>query len=114
MNPHEIPVITHHCINDHPKDNPLGIIAFSAAELIGHLQYLRDAGYEMVSVREAVQRAYAGKLGTSRVAVLTFDDGFLDNYLIVPEILKQFGASATFFVNASHATDGRARTLDEC
>ncbi len=113
MNPREIPVITHHCINNHPKDNPLGVIAFSADELVGHLQYLTDAGYEMVSVREAVQRAYAGRLGRSLVAVLTFDDGFLDNYLIVPEILRQFRATATFFVNPTHAVEGPVRTLSE-
>jgi peptidoglycan/xylan/chitin deacetylase (PgdA/CDA1 family) len=112
-NEYEIPVITHHCINNHPEANPLGIIAFTADELAGHLLYLKDAGYEMISVKELMQRAYAGSIQKSRIAVLTFDDGFLDNYLIVPEILKQFNATGTLFVNPGNATNDSKRTLNE-
>ena len=113
MNNHEILVVMHHSINNHPKANPLGRGSYTVDEFIEHLRYFQNAGYEMISVKELMQRACEENINKSRIAVLTFDDGFLDNYLIVPKILRQFKATGTIFVNPSHATNAPARTLDE-
>jgi hypothetical protein len=113
FNKYEIPVINYHSINNNPKANPLGIVSFTIDEFVGHLLYLQNAGYEMISLVELMQRALSGNIGKSLVAVLTFDDGFLDNYLNVQKILEKFKARGTIFVNPGHATEGRVRTIDE-
>lgn len=50
-----------------------------------------------------------GKLFSKEaVAVLTFDDGFLDNYTVAYPILRQYGCTATFFVpTATVGCEGR-------
>ena len=90
VNPYEIPVIMYHSINDSQNDYPLGGLSFFTKELIAHLRYFRDAGFECITLSDLLQRALEGNVGNRRLIALTFDDGFLDNYLIATDILKRF------------------------
>jgi peptidoglycan/xylan/chitin deacetylase (PgdA/CDA1 family) len=113
MSEFEIPVVMYHSINDSQKAYPLGNLSFFTRELIAHLRYFRDAGFECITLSELLQRALDGKVGHTRLIVLTFDDGFLDNYLVAADILKKFNIKGTLFVNPGHAAVGPARSLEE-
>jgi hypothetical protein len=113
INKFEIPIVMYHSINNNPNANPLGKISCSVDEFIGQLLFFQQTGYEMISLGELIQRALSGNIGKSLIAVLTFDDGFLDSYLNVQKILEEFKARGTIFVNPGYATEGRARTIDE-
>jgi peptidoglycan/xylan/chitin deacetylase (PgdA/CDA1 family) len=62
--------------------------------------------YDVLAFAEAVRLLAGGRL-PRRAVVLTFDDGYGDNYLHAWPILKKYRLPATFFV-VTGALDGRA------
>lgn len=77
-----------------------------------HIAYLK-ASYQVVGLRELIERAPNGK--GKPLALVTFDDGYLDNYQNAFPILKKHGVSATFFVSTDHITQQKpfAHDLDK-
>jgi hypothetical protein len=56
-----------------------------------------------------------GRNPSAKICCLTFDDGFLDNYIYVWPLLKRYGFQATIFVNPEFVDQRRpvAPTLEE-
>ncbi len=113
VNPFEVPIVMYHTINDRPFANPLGCLSFYTDEFIAHLKYFHNEGFEFATISDLVHKALDGKVGKSKLVALTFDDGFLDNYLIAADILNDFRAKGTVFVNPGHTPSGPARSLKE-
>lgn len=63
-----------------------------------HLSYLKTY-FSLISFNELVRRLKTGD-DVSRCAVLTFDDGWLDNYLYAFPILQEFNVPATIFLTS--------------
>lgn len=78
--------------------------------------WLVESGYEFVSLDELLA-FMAGSLRLTRPAVvLTFDDGWLDNYLHAFPVLQEFGVRGTFFLITSRtaaATAAHGRAIGE-
>ncbi len=70
----------------------------SSESLRLHLSYLKTY-FSLISFDELVRRLQAGE-DVSRCAVLTFDDGWLDNYLHAFPILQEFEIPATIFLTS--------------
>jgi peptidoglycan/xylan/chitin deacetylase (PgdA/CDA1 family) len=66
------------------------------ASLRLHLSYLK-AHFTIIPLAELVRRLKVGE-DISRCAVLTFDDGWLDNYTYAYPILKELKVPATIFL----------------
>lgn len=67
-------------------------------EFLRHaVQRIRDNGYEIVALSEAIDLLKLG-YGRRRYAVLTFDDGYRDNLEIAYPVLKELGAPFTVYV----------------
>lgn len=109
----EIPIIMYHSVNNHPEDNPLGFLSISALEFRQHLKYFKKNGFKCLTLSELWGLACDGDLGEEKFVVLTFDDGYLDNYLIAADILKEYNAKATIFINPDFVIDGPPRTLEQ-
>ncbi len=60
------------------------------------LQYLKDHGYKVITASEARRRLLAGE-DVERNIVLTFDDGYANNYTVAYPMLKEYGFKGTFF-----------------
>jgi peptidoglycan/xylan/chitin deacetylase (PgdA/CDA1 family) len=58
------------------------------------LHLLRFFGYRFFTLRDAI----ANYDKAEKIAVLTFDDGYMDNFTAALPLLKRFGAPATVFV----------------
>ena len=56
--------------------------------------------YQIISMDEAVSQISKGEIKQESV-VLTFDDGFRDNFINLLPVLKEHNVPATFYVNAS-------------
>ncbi|MFW8600785.1 polysaccharide deacetylase family protein [Desulfobacterota bacterium M19] len=63
-----------------------------------HLSYLKNY-FSLISLAELVRRLQTGE-DISRCAVLTFDDGWRDNYLYAFPILQKFNVPATIFLTS--------------
>jgi peptidoglycan/xylan/chitin deacetylase (PgdA/CDA1 family) len=62
--------------------------------------------YSILSLDELVERIYKQKPLPEKAAVITFDDGYKDNYIYAYPILKKYGVPATVFLTAGHIGSG--------
>ena len=62
------------------------------------LAYLKKR-YECISFKELCERIRANKPMRRRSVVITFDDGYRDNFTEARPLLKEIGITATFFVS---------------
>ena len=74
-----------------------GFIASSAEDFALQMRFLAEAGYKTLTMGEFI--AYKkGQLAVPKKSVLiTFDDGWKDNYVYAYPILREFGLRATIF-----------------
>ncbi len=63
------------------------------------LAMLRRFGYRSVFLDEYVDIARAGMVERERIVALTFDDGYLDNWVYAAPILKRHGFVGTVFMS---------------
>lgn len=70
------------------------------------INYLRE-NYDIIALEDFLASWNSGRLDTNkRYCIITFDDGWLDNYLNAYPILKQYGVPATIFLTTDFiATD---------
>jgi len=63
------------------------------------LRYFRSKGYRSVFLDEWYAITSNKHSTTEKLICLTFDDGFLDNFVFVLPLLKKYGFKATLFIN---------------
>jgi len=68
------------------------------------LRQLKKAGYSTIGLRQ-FERFLADRDTElpAKPLLITFDDGYLDNFLLVYPILKKYGMKGTIFVNSDFA-----------
>jgi peptidoglycan/xylan/chitin deacetylase (PgdA/CDA1 family) len=90
-----IPVLMYHQIHD---DGDVSATPYttSAADFVSQLQALCDEGFHTQSLRELLK----GEPDKKSV-VITFDDGYIDNYALAFPALRRLQLKATFFVIVS-------------
>jgi peptidoglycan/xylan/chitin deacetylase (PgdA/CDA1 family) len=69
--------------------------------------------YECITLSELCRRLREGKPLKRRMAVVTFDDGYRDNYTVAMPILQEIGIRATFFVSTGFIGTAREFPHDE-
>lgn len=65
------------------------------------LKYLRENGYESVTVKDLVDYVYSDKELKSKSVMLTFDDGYYNNYYYAYPLLKKYNYKAVISPIAS-------------
>lgn len=86
-------------LDEHVCDPDLFV---SPATLRGRLELLRDGGYRVLPLDEAVTRLYDGTLPPRSVA-LTFDDGFVDFAERAVPLLEEFRMPATVYLTTYYS-----------
>jgi peptidoglycan/xylan/chitin deacetylase (PgdA/CDA1 family) len=93
-----IPILMYHNIARPPADTLLRSLYVTPAAFRRQLRLLHALGYVGVSMSEAMPYLRGERSG--RVAVLTFDDGYVDNLENAVPVLQDAGFSATcYFVS---------------
>src|SRR6202158_2653871 len=77
-----LPLLMYHSISDDLEDRVSEYYnTTTRSEAIRRqMHFLRDAGFRVVDLEEAIRALHAGDLGGEKQVVLTFDDGFRDFY----------------------------------
>lgn len=93
-------VLTYHRIGDHENDpfDP-GVFSATSEQFDEQISYLKRS-HSLVTLEEAlafVDGTDKERTGRCRV-LITFDDGYLDNYRIAYPILSSYGAQGVFFL----------------
>ena len=89
-----VPVLMYHSISS-KYDNS---ICVSQKQFRKQMEWLRDNGYHAVSTDEFYDALADNGALPEKPVLITFDDGFKDNYKTAWPILKEFGFIGTFFV----------------
>lgn len=64
-----------------------------------HLQYLKDRNYSIITGKDLIDFFNGNKTLSGKLAMITLDDGYQDNYKYAFPILKELGVKATVFAS---------------
>lgn len=94
-----IPILMYHSIS---TNSTLGFRKFTLRpdQFISHLAYLREQGYQAISVAKLAEIRSQGQrqLLPAKPVVITFDDGFMDFYTTAFPILQEYRFPASLFL----------------
>ncbi len=108
-NRYSIPVLMYHHVN--PDGNFINV---TPTVFERHIRYLRDHGFNALNTREFLSILGGKHQPPGRPVVITFDDGWLDNWLYAFPVLKRYHMKAVIFVVTSLvAEEGRRERSDE-
>jgi peptidoglycan/xylan/chitin deacetylase (PgdA/CDA1 family) len=95
-----IPVIVYHSVRPSFPEETAEMKKFSTEPHIleQELAYLKNNNYHVISFREMLDYFDHGVPIPSQPVILTFDDGWKNQYLYAFPLLKKYGFTATFFV----------------
>ena len=95
-----VPILMYHYISELPpgadiyrRDLSVPPAAFEA-----QLAWLRDQGYESITLTDLVYHLSLGWPLPDKPIILSFDDGYVDNYVHAFPLLKEYGYVGTFFL----------------
>jgi len=88
-----IPIFMYHSISENEK----GLFKVPEDNFYKQMKYLKDNGYNTLSLDELYDHLTNNIPFLDKSVVITFDDGYSDNYKNAYPILKEFGLRATIF-----------------
>lgn len=103
-----VPILCYHSIAEDSSTN--GPITLSKSQFREHLQFIKNANYTTLSISQLNDYILNNEPIPEKSVVITFDDGYMDNYTNAFPILKEFDMNATFFIisdfSISNKVDG--------
>jgi len=88
-------------------------IAISISSFSRQMQYLFDKRYLTITLDHFYKLANNGLTLPNRTIILTFDDGYEDNYSIVLPVLKRYNFVANFFITTDFIGTNKVFDWDE-
>ena len=91
VHPHNrpVPILMYHVVGTPPADAPFPDLYVRRADFAGQLVWLRTHGYHAVSLRRVYDYWQRGYALPQRPVVLTFDDGYGEDYTNVRPLLAR-------------------------
>lgn len=96
-----IPILMYHSIGINRRNNLL----VAPAKFNSQIRHLHKAGYQSICFQTLDNHWKLEKPLPSKPILLTFDDGYKDNYTIAYPILKKYKFKATIFVISNYVDD---------
>lgn len=107
------PVVMYHRVDAwSPGDSVSHRLTISPGQFAGELRDIHRIGLRTVGIDELVRDAQHGA-SPQRAVLLTFDDGYSDQFRYAFPILQQFGDRAVFFINTGTIGTPRHLTWSE-
>lgn len=94
-----IVILYHHVITDKPK-----AMGLSTEQFARHVRFLKKH-YRIVSLPDALKMLHAGRVDVPTV-VLTFDDGYAENFLCLRAVAEAENVPVTHFVCTQKVAEG--------
>jgi len=109
----DVPILMYHYISASPsvQDRIRYGLSVPPEMFEAQVKLLSENGYTTISLRDLYNYLAIGTDLPANPIVLTFDDGYVDNYTNAFPILQKYGMTGTFFVLTGPADDGEAAYL---
>ena len=99
---YEVPVIMYHRVINNPENEGVYGTYIYEDMFKKHLQYLKDKNYTVITFKDLDKIGWRNRFEKGKkYIILTFDDGYKDNYDLAFPILKEFNFKATIFLMGS-------------
>jgi peptidoglycan/xylan/chitin deacetylase (PgdA/CDA1 family) len=105
-----IPILMYHSICDMSEEekHPYYRTVTSPNVFAKHMAYLHENGYLTITPSQAADQLSGGiPPGVSKVAVITFDDGFADFHRNAFPVLERYGLTATVYLPTAFIKEKR-------
>jgi peptidoglycan/xylan/chitin deacetylase (PgdA/CDA1 family) len=109
----DVPILMYHYISASPsaQDRIRYGLSVPPEMFDAQLKLLSDNGYTTITLRDLYNHLAIGTPLPENSIILTFDDGYLDNYTNAFPILQKYGMIGTFFVLTGPADEGQPAYL---
>lgn len=104
MTARAVPVFMYHHVSPQA-----GLVTISPEAFESQMRYLAVSGYHTLTADQLLAFMNGHQQMPSRSVVLTFDDGYLDNYIFAYPILKRLGLNAIIFTVTGWIGEGPVR-----
>lgn len=102
-----VPVLMYHHVNPNP-----GLVTVSPATFRTHMETIAANGYRAISADDFLLFLQGRHDLPAKSVLITFDDGYLDNYIHAWPVLQELGLKATIFAVTGWVDDGPVRRGD--
>lgn len=92
-----VPVLMYHHINNHKGD----MVTVTPEIFEKQMRYLHKSGYKTLKTGELLSYIKGDLFLKEKAVLITFDDGWLDNYIFAYPVLKKYGLNSAIFIVAS-------------
>lgn len=107
----DIPPVTVLCYHEVTPERENDCMNVKPEVLRRHIREFKKAGYTFVSIDDLLQHSANSTLLPKKAVLITFDDGYADNYNYAYPVLREEQVPAAFFVVSS--TIGRNNRMTE-
>lgn len=105
-----VPVLMYHSI-DNASHEPLNNV--TPQTFSRQMAVLRQQGCNVISIKEFAEGMQAGRRFAPKTVVITFDDGYDDNYTSAFPVLRAYGFPAALFLAPDHMETRGYLTWDQ-
>lgn len=92
MTARAIPVLMYHHVSPHA-----GLVTVSPPTFYTQMRWLAEHGYQSITCQD-LERFFAGATLPDKSVLITFDDGYLDNYVYAHPVMREFGMHGVIFL----------------
>ena len=96
----QVPILMYHYVSVPPAGADIyrRDLSVTPALFESHLKYLTDAGYHVITLDDLLYALTQGRELPTKPIILTFDDGYEDNYTNAFPLLQKYDLVGHFFV----------------
>lgn len=105
----KVPILMYHYISEPPADADIyrKDLSVSPARFESHLSLLKERGYHTVTLDDLLSFLANGTPLPEKPVILTFDDGYTDNYTYAYPLLRKYDVVGHFFIISDFANQAR-------
>jgi peptidoglycan/xylan/chitin deacetylase (PgdA/CDA1 family) len=96
----QVPILMYHHVSVPPPGADIyrRDLSLTPTQFESHLKYLTDAGYHAITLDDLLYALAQGRELPAKPVILTFDDGYEDNYTNAFPLLQKYDMVGHFFV----------------
>ena len=111
--PEGFPILEYHQVTDEPLDPDFEVYNVPPDEFAAQLDFLQAQGYTTITLQDFMRVVHGKGTLPDKPIVLTFDDGYRDNYTTMLPILEAHGMTAVVYVITNQIGQKNYLTFDE-